>query len=286
MAQRWSYSEDFIIAKFCKAHRYLYVDGILLDELISKLYENGFSSRSETAIRKRAKDFMCLFSGWDSPYASNQVKMIYGVLNNEGYESHIKELKAFIEENQQTYANQILEFLNESESNLTHMVHQARGRKFIDVFEDYIQHSGIRPKSKIYREVGMKQETYSAIRRGKYKNVSRENIYRLCFGLRLRYDDAMRLINSCGYSFRGDSVLDSVVEYFLMQGPTKQSVNKIYENEDDNSDIERSNKTKRRKSKEQICYIYDTYLIDADLQESKVPELFWGFQEGDDQDEY
>jgi hypothetical protein len=176
--------------------------------------------------------------------------------------------------------------MNESQSNLTHMVHKAKGRKFIDVLEDYIQRSGIRPKSRIYRDVGIKQETYSSIRRGKYKNVSRENVYRLCFGLRLRYDDAMVLINSCGYSFRGDSVLDSVVEYFLMQGPTEVSVNKIYENEDDNIDNERSNKRKRQKSKEQICYIYDTYLIDADLQESKVPELFWGFQDGDDQDEY
>lgn len=286
MAQRWSFSEDFIIAKFCKEHRYLYIDGELFEELISILHQNGFSSRSETAVRKRAKDFMYLFSGEDSPYVSNQEKMIYGVLNNEGYESHLKELKVFIEENQQAYDNQTLEFLNESQSDLTHMVHKAKGRKFIDVFEYYIQHSGIRPKSKIYREIGMKQETYSSIRRGKYKNVSRENVYRLCFGLRLRYDDAMVLINSCGYSFRGDSVLDSVVEYFLRQGPTKESVNKIYEDEDDNNDNERSNKSKRRKSKEQICYIYDTFLIDTDLQESKVPELFWGFQEGDDQDEY
>lgn len=286
MAQRWSFSEDFIIAKFCKEHRYLYIDGILLDELISMLRQNGFSSRSKSAVRRRAKDFMYLFSGWESPCASNQVKMICGILNNESYESHIKEIKLFIEENQQTHANQTLELFNESQNNLANMVHKAKGRRFIDVFEGYIQRSGIRPKSRIYRDVGMKQETYSSIRRGKYKNVSRENVYRLCFGLRLRYDDAMLLINSCGYSFRGDSVLDSVVEYFLMQGPTKASVNKIYENEDDAIDNERSNKRKRQKSKEQKCYIYDTYLIDADLQESKVPELFWGFQYGDDQDEY
>ena len=74
-------------------------------------------------------------------------------------------------------------------------------------------------------------ETYSAIRRGKYKTVSRENAYRLCFGLRLNYDDAIKLMGSCGLAFRGDSVLDAVVEYFLKQGPTKGSVNRLVKKE-------------------------------------------------------
>ena len=79
-------------------------------------------------------------------------------------------------------------------------------------------------------------------------------------------EDAVILMESCGRTFDYSDVLDVVVEYFLSQGPTKK-------------------KQYTYKGEEQICYIYDTDLIDADLYESKAAPLFWGERKGDDKDD-
>lgn len=266
MAQRWSLGEDFIIAKFCQEQQYQDICDNLLDELIDRLRQKGFSSRSKRAISKRARDFTYLFRGWGSEHAAKQVKQIYGLLSNEGYNNHLKELKAFITERQQSYSRGKLDFLNSPADQKIHMIHRAQGRKFVDVLEDYIANSGIKPRSRMYRDVGMSEDTFSAIRRGKYKTVSRENLFKICFGLRLKYDDAVMLMKSCGCALQDSNVLDSTVEYFLRKGPT---VNCVYKD----------------KGKEKICYIYDTFQIDADLIESGESELFWGFRKGDDKDD-
>ena len=271
MAQRWTFQEDYIVGKFCLKYKCLDICGMLLEDLIEELHQNGFTSRTEGAVSKRARDFTYLFRSWESPYAVKQVRKIYRILNSEGYENHIEALKTFIAQRQSREDdNYIQELLINTPADLTHMVHQPKGRKFIDVLEDYIQNSGISPKSRIYRDVGMKQETYSAIRRGKYNSISRENLYRLCFGLRLNYDEAIILMRSCGRTFRGDSVLDAVVEYYLRQGPTIDSVNRVKQGNSGN------------KTKEVLCYIYDTGQIDADLIESKESVLFWTESEDDE----
>lgn len=283
MAKRWSFNEDYIVGKFCSEDPYMVATDDRLLELIERLDQAGVNPRSRLAVKKRLGYFTDLFLGFDMSQTPKQVRAIYEVLNNEGRENHLSQVLEYIN-NRSQCEDPIVDMacLVGEPDDLSHMVHTAKGRKFIDVLEDYIQNSGIRPKSRIYNDVGMKQETYSAIRRGKYKTVSRENVYRLCFGLRLNYDDATKLMGSCGLAFRGDSVLDAVVEYFLKQGPTKGSVNRLVKKENKPED---ENTNKKEKTKEQACYIYDTILIDADLVESKVPELFWGFCEGDDRDD-
>jgi len=130
---------------------------------------------------------------------------------------------------------------------LVNMVHTARGRRFVDVLEDLIRESCIRPKTKIYSDVGMKQDTFSSIRRGKYPTISRENVFRICFGLRLNYDNATMLMRSCGIIFREEQVLDTVVEYHLKKGPTKRDGE---------------------------FFKYDCELIDTDLLDSGTNTLF------------
>lgn len=285
MAQRWLFEEDYIVCKYCLENRWAFSSDVEIELIKSLLEQAGFSSRSNVAIKQRARNYDYLIGGGDFSYVPKQVQTIYGILTGEEFKNHFSEVQAFIKQKSRRREDLVeFESFMQTPDDSIHMVHTAKGRKFIDVLENYIQNSGIRPKSRIYSDIGMKQETYSAIRRGKYPTVSRENVYRLCFGLRLRYEDAIILINSCGYAFRGDSVLDSVVEYFLIQGPTEDSVNIVYENNDNNNKDENANK-KDKKRKEQICYIYDTDLIDADLLESKVPALFWGSRRGDDRDD-
>ena len=267
MSKRWTMAEDLIIYKYCVENRWAFSSDIEIEWMKALLIDAGFTSRSDIAIKKRAREYDSLIGGWYSSYTTNQIRSRYQIFASEHYKKHYRELQSFIKQKNNCEKKQDdLSLLVESSDNLYHMVHVAKGRKFLDVLEDYIQCSGIKPRSKMYRDVNMSEDSFSAIRRGKYKTISRENIFKICFGLRLHYDDAVILMKSCGCALQEGEVLDSVVEYFLRQGPRKKIWYKY-------------------KGKELSCYIYDTDLIDADLCESKVPPLFWGARRGDDKDD-
>ena len=273
MARRWAFEEDYIIYKFCCEQEYMDIEHESLNQLINRLTQAGFAERSGPAVYKRARDFTYLLRGWDVPRISKQIKAMVETLNDENHKKHFEELQAYLNEKKQckqVVAADNLNCLYNDPDQTLHMVHVAKGKPFNYVLSDYVDASIIRPKTRIYRDVGMKQETYSAILRGKYKKVDRENVYRLCFGLRLNYDDAIRLIKSSGYDFRDDSVLDVVVEYFLRKGPQKADVNK---------------EKVKGKYIEKICYSYDTILIDSDLLDSEEPVLFWTEPPNDDDEE-
>ena len=143
-------------------------------------------------------------------YIPKQVRELHRVLTSEEYNhDHRQELISYIADRQQCATLiDVQDFSFKPETNLTNMVHTAKRRRFVDVLEDLIGESGIRPKTKIYSDVGMKQDTFSSIRRGKYSTISRENVFRICFGLRLSYDSATMLMRSCGIIFREELVLD------------------------------------------------------------------------------
>ena len=223
MAQRWTMAEDHIIYKYCVDNRWAFSSDDEIESMKLLLAEAGFSHRSSLAIRKRAREYDSLIAGWYSPYTTNQIRERYEIFESEYYRNHYSELQAFINQKKQLEKDLIdFDISVLTVDNSIHMVHTAKGRKFIDVLEDYIQNSGISPKSSIYRDVNMSEDSFSAIRRGKYKKVARESIFKICFGLRLHFDDAVILMKSCGCTFDDSEVLDNVVEYFLRKGPTKK----------------------------------------------------------------
>ena len=267
MAQRWTMAEDLIVYKYCVENRWAFSSDMDIEIIGGLLKEAGFATRSDIAIKKRARDFDDLISGRYSPYIVETMRARYEFLNSSQYRSHYEELQAFINQMDRLEKDLIgFDISALTAGNTIRMVHTAKGPKFIDVLEEYIQKSEIRPRSRIYRDVNISEDSFSAIRRGKYKRVAKENVFKICFGLRLNYDDAVRLINISGYTFEYDKVLDTVVDYFLRQGPTKRSWYKY-------------------KGEEKSCYIYDTDLSDADLYESKAELLFWGERRGDDKDD-
>jgi hypothetical protein len=249
--KRWSFREDYLVGKFCEDHKYMFIEGELLDELIEMLADAGFSFRSRNAVMKRARYYLPLTFGQDEyvKHIPKQVRELYRVLTSEEYNSdHREKLAAYItNKNQHTILDDAQDAVFGSATDLTRMVHTAKGPRFVDVLENLIGESCIRPKTKIYSDVGMKQDTFAAIRRGKYSTISRENVFRICFGLRLSYDSATMLMRSCGIIFREELVLDTVVEYHLKKGPTKR---------------------------EGEFFKYDCELIDTDLMDSGVETLF------------
>jgi hypothetical protein len=61
----------------------------------------------------------------------------------------------------------------------------------------------------------MKPDTFSAILRGKYKDVKKENVLRLCVGLELHVNEAEELLESAGFMFSNAIMTDVVVKAFL-----------------------------------------------------------------------
>ena len=247
--RKWTFKEDYHVCKFCETYKYLFIRDELLDELMNVLESTGFSDRSRNAVQKRARYYRSLAFGQDVHDLPKQVRELYRVHTSESYNvDHCKKLEAYIATKRQgALTSDELDLFDESAPSLAHMVHKPKGRGFTKVLEDFIEESHLRPKTKIYSDVGMKQDTFSAIRRGKYATVSRENVFRICFGLRLNYDNAIQLMKSCGMTFRAAEILDTVVEYHLQAGPSKRDGD---------------------------AYKYDCELIDIDLLDSGADTLF------------
>ena len=164
MAQRWSMAEDYIIYKYCVENRWAFSSDVEIEMMMLILKESGFSQRSCIAIRKRALEYDCLIAGGYSPYVTSQIRDRYEIFSSEHYRNHYRELQSFMK--QKTHFEKGVENLNiltQPVDNLHHMVHVAKGRKFFDVLEDYIKDSGIRPRSKMYRDVNMSEDSFSAI---------------------------------------------------------------------------------------------------------------------------
>jgi hypothetical protein len=68
------------------------------------------------------------------------------------------------------------------------------------------------------RGIGMKPDTFSAILRGKYKEVKKDNVLRLCVGLGLHVHEAEELLESAGYMFSKSVMKDVVIKAFLYEG--------------------------------------------------------------------
>jgi hypothetical protein len=80
------------------------------------------------------------------------------------------------------------------------------------VLQKLIDKKGFKKYKEIYDKISMKQDTFSSILRGKYTDVKRENVFRLCVGLKLSIDEAEELMESAGLRFRKGEMLDIVVK--------------------------------------------------------------------------
>ena len=65
------------------------------------------------------------------------------------------------------------------------------------------------------RGIGMKPDTFSSILRGKYKHVQRDNVLKICIGLKLHLDEAEELLKSASLSFSDGDMTDIVIKSFL-----------------------------------------------------------------------
>ena len=225
MAKRWSFEEDCVVCKFCSEKQYRDIEYELLGELVNRLVESGFERRSSPAVYKRAKDFTYLLRGWYAPYAVNQVKAVYKAFtdreqNHELYQS----IKTYIRENyrpEEEFTSKsavvsVIPNIFDEADNSYRTLHTVNYRStFPMVLQKYVDLKGIKNYTTMCRGIGMKPDTFSSILRGKYKHVQRDNVLKICIGLKLHLDEAEELLKSASLSFSDGDMTDIVIKSFL-----------------------------------------------------------------------
>lgn len=244
---RWSFREDYIVGKFCLEHGCRDIYGPRLEELMNRLHQSGFNSRSEVAVSKRARDFTYLLRGWDSPYAVKQVVDIYKMLlDKEQHREMYQNIQSLIKESYNPDAEITLNNrssdtpnLFDETTNLNHLVRKIEyNTTFPMVLQKYVELKKIKKYKTMCERIGMKPDTFSAILRGKYSTVKKENVLKLCVGLELHVSEAEELLKSAGYLLSDAVMTDVVIKAFLWER------------------------------------IYSVVAINAELVENEEPELF------------
>jgi hypothetical protein len=222
MERRWSFNEDIIICKYCIENPWAYVSDEHIEIMATKLEAVGGEPRSKSAIQQRAYAYEILLEGRRLSCVSDQVATVYEMLRKEnkqmtnGIKSYIREVyrpqdpAAILED------TSLLSDLTKDPSDTLEMVRTIDYKStFPMVLQKYVDLKGIKKHSAMCRKIGMKPDTFSAILRGKYKDVKKENVLRLCVGLELHVNEAEELLESAGFMFSNAIMTDVVVKAFL-----------------------------------------------------------------------
>ena len=223
MAKRWSINEDIIICKYCVENPWAYSSDEDVDGIATKLEAAGFSPRSIGAIKQRAYAYEILLEGRKLSCVTHQVEHVYQTMENQqkaqGIKSYIREIYKPRNGSEILDDTSPLLSLTKTPSDALEMVRTIDYKStFPMVLQKYVDLKGIKKYSTMCRGIGMKPDTFSAILRGKYKEVKKENVLRICVGLKLHVNEAEELLKSAGLAFSEGDMTDIVVKAFLWDG--------------------------------------------------------------------
>ena len=110
------------------------------------------------------------------------------------------------------------------------------------VLQKYVELKKIKKHKAMCDRIGMKPDTFSAILRGKYGDVKKDNVLRICVGLELSVSEAEELLNSAGFMLSNAVMTDVVIKACLWERQ------------------------------------YNVVVINSELYENNAPMLFQGFK--------
>ena len=238
--KNWSFEEDYILCQVCDECKYVFAEYDLLDTLMKKFEEAGFEARSRSAVRKRAYDCISLLCGEDRPRVSAvQKERCECYINRKRKQVDSEGLQAFLNKNYICTDTAVLDAATNVAPNTTALLPVGElGPTFKELLCAYIKRSNM-TEPQIYKRAQIGRDTFCNIYAGK-KGASKEVVMRLCFGLKLSYDEAVGFMAAANHGFNNSKILDLVVVYFLKN------------------------------------QIYDTYEVNAELHERHEPVLFDG----------
>lgn len=231
MSRRWTLKEDYIVCDFCQKNRSKGLDTVI-DELVSALEERGCNSRSKSAILRRAREYDKLFGGYEGSDITKQVLNTFEDLPRriemyrwvDSYVAEHYSPNSLIEpEESETIgvSNNLSQYLDIEPIEVKESFYMV----FNDLLDKYYEKhkTDNKTRGKVKKEFRdsltinycVEGNTFDAIRRAKYKSVSRTILFRLFFALELEYWEAKMLLESLGLDFEGDEKFDQCIAGIL-----------------------------------------------------------------------
>lgn len=224
MAQRWLLIEDFIICKYCLEHPWAYRIDEAVQEIMYQLAEPDRDPRSVGAVKKRAYAYEILRQGDDFSSVPEQVRAVYNEIKLRSETPTYQGVKFYIsevynpEECPKIPSGTMDEILGKS-ADATHALGYQYSIKpsetFPEVLYNYLNLKGIKKYNAMCKRIGMSPDTFYSILRGRYKEVKKDNVLKLCVGLELHVDEAEKLLNSAGFTFANSIMKDVIIKSFL-----------------------------------------------------------------------
>lgn len=229
MAQRWSFEEDYIVCKYCIENRWAYSSDVDIENIKSLLEQYGYLSRSNLAIKTRARNYEYMVGGTTPPSTTNQEREVLEVVYSAIQKS--KWIERYVED-----VYRPGEIIVDLDYCITGKIQNASQylpiepieikKTFYEVLDEllekyYEKHKEDKKtrgavkkqfKDSLVSTYGVSIDTFNSIRREKYETVSRRILFRICFALELDYEDAKRLLESIGYDFRHNKKEEVVIE--------------------------------------------------------------------------
>ena len=217
----WSFEEEYILCKVCDEYKYVVVEDELLDTLMYKLEKAGSRGRSGKAVLKRAYDCMRLLCGENLPNVSAvQRERCQGFNRRKQMRACSEELQSYLDQNYAHADETMLKIATNVAPNTMALLPIGEATPtFIDLLRTYISRNNM-TEPQVYKHAQIGRDTFSNIYSGK-RAASKEVVMRLCFGLKLTYDEAVGFMAAADHGFNTSTTLDLVVVYFLQ--------NKIYD---------------------------------------------------------
>ena len=192
-----------------------YSDNQHVERMSNLLQEFGYESRSKRSVQHRAYAVEIVRENRQLPYATEQVAEVYHILNDERWGNH-QELVSQIQELYNPNEETGVDLINSNpNSTIGYQYEIDFNKTFPMVLQKYLDLKKVKKHKSLCESIGMKVDTFSAILRGKYGDVKKDNIFKICVGLELSTSQAEELLNSAGYTFSAGSMLDVVIKACL-----------------------------------------------------------------------
>ena len=222
MAKRWSINEDIVLYLYCVKNPRAYADDNHVKRMVAIIEELGYGYRSHSAILQRSYFYELLLERRQISNVPRQIITVYNTLSRESAQ-WIQSVKSNIQEFYNPHSsleihdsNLFLENLQDNNTDLLGYKHTINFQStFPMILQKYIDLKKIKKHKDMCAEIGMKPDTFGSILRGRYNDVKKDNVLRICVGLHLSVSEADELLNSAGFVLSNAIMTDVVIKAFL-----------------------------------------------------------------------
>ena len=219
---KWEFEEDYIVCNFYFS--YIETWRQHKEVIMSRLASAGYGQREWKSVRMRLQNFEYLHTGRGLPNVAKLTEDMYNMTVRRKSNPHIySDLEEYISTHyikgdEIDATDTVIEHENlllsgEPQNSHNFLYTRPLGPSFQEVLFEFIDERNMKD-SQVYNACRVGWDTFSLIRSGK-RGVSKRTVRQLCFGLKLSFEESVRLMESAGYAFSDNNLADAIVVYYL-----------------------------------------------------------------------